>query len=78
MEPVADKNNGHAKRARGVQASPAKLRAAQLAAGIKSQAELAKRIQQLEGLDKAPRSLVNRVFSGEQVDLLSLERVARV
>ncbi|MBU2071766.1 MAG: hypothetical protein KKA68_16140 [Gammaproteobacteria bacterium] len=77
MEPVADKNNGHAKRARGVQASPAKLRAAQLAAGIKSQAELAKRIQQLEGLDKAPRSLVNRVFSGEQVDLLSLERVAR-
>ncbi|NRQ41772.1 tetratricopeptide repeat protein [Rheinheimera sp. YQF-2] len=77
MEPVADKNNGHGKRARGVQASAAKLRAAQLAAGIKSQAELAKRIQQLEGLDKPPRSLVNRVFSGEQVDLLSLERVAR-
>jgi len=77
MEPVADKNNGHSKRARGVQASPAKLRAAQLSAGIKSQAELAKRIQQLESLDKPPRSLVNRVCSGEQVDLLSLERVAK-
>ncbi|MBU2113889.1 MAG: tetratricopeptide repeat protein [Gammaproteobacteria bacterium] len=77
MEPVADKNNGHAKRARGVQASAAKLRAAQVSAGIKSQAELAKRIQQLEGLDKPPRSLVNRVCSGEQVDLLSLERVAK-
>ena len=77
MEPVADKNNGHSKRVRGVQASPAKLRSAQLAAGIKSQAELSKRIQQLEGLDKPPRSLVNRVCSGEQVDLLSLERVAK-
>lgn len=77
MEPVADKNSGHGKRARGVQASAAKLRAAQLAAGLKSQAELAKRIQQLEGLDKPPRSLVNRVCSGEQVDLLSLERVAK-
>jgi len=77
MEPVADKNSSHNKRARGVQASPAKLRAAQLAVGIKSQAELAKRIQQLEGLEKAPRSLVSRVCSGEQVDLLSLERVAK-
>lgn len=77
MEPVADKNNGQAKRARGVQASPAKIRAALLAAGIKSQTELAKLIQLNEGLDKPPRSLVNRVCSGEQVDILSLERVAK-
>ncbi|ALS98089.1 tetratricopeptide repeat protein [Lacimicrobium alkaliphilum] len=65
------------KRARGVQASPAKLRAAQLAAGIKSQTEVARRIQDAEGLDKLPRTMVNRVFRGGSVDPVSIERVAR-
>lgn len=67
----------NSKRERGVQASPAKLRAAMLAAGIKSQIEVAKRIQDAEDLDKLPRTLVNRVFRGEAVDPVSIERVAR-
>ncbi|GGD63308.1 helix-turn-helix domain-containing protein [Lacimicrobium alkaliphilum] len=66
------------KRARGVQASPAKLRSALLAAGIKSQTEVARRIQVSEGLKKIPRTMVNRVFRGESVDPVSIERVARV
>ena len=64
-------------RARGIRASRPKLRSAQLAAGFKSQAEVVDKIQIIEGLNKAPRSLVNRVFRGDAVDPLSIERVAK-
>lgn len=64
-------------RARGIKASPAKLRAAQLACGFKSQAEIALEIQRLEELDTSPRTMVGRVFRGEAVDPISLERVAK-
>ena len=64
-------------RSRGIRASQQKLRTAQLAAGFKSQAEVVDKIQQIEGLKKAPRSLVSRVFRGESVDPLSIERVAK-
>ena len=69
--------NKDAKRKRGVQASPAKLRKALIEAGIKTQAELAEKIADLEGLDNPPRGLVNKVFQGKAVDVVSLERVAR-
>ncbi|GAC33173.1 tetratricopeptide repeat protein [Paraglaciecola polaris] len=64
-------------RSRGIRASQQKLRTAQLAAGFKSQAEVVDKVQSIEGLDKAPRSLVSRVFRGEPVDPLSIERVAK-
>lgn len=62
-------------RERGVIASQVKLREAMAKAGIRSKTELARRIQDTEGLEKLPRSLVTRVFS-QPVDLKSLERVA--
>lgn len=65
------------KRKRGIQASPVKLRKALVDAGIKTQAELAEKIADLEGLENAPRGLVNKIFRGQAVDLVSLERVAR-
>jgi tetratricopeptide (TPR) repeat protein len=65
------------KRIRGVQASPSKLRSALSESGLKSQTQVAQRIQQAEKADKLPRSLVNRVFSGETVDPISIERVAK-
>jgi len=65
------------KRVRGVQASPIKLRVALNNSKFKSQNEVAKRIQELESLEKLPRSLVNRVFSGETVDPISIERLAK-
>ncbi|MDP5131951.1 MAG: hypothetical protein NWQ54_13780 [Paraglaciecola sp.] len=68
----------HAKnRARGIKASPAKLRAAQHESGFKSQTEIAVEIQRLENLDSPPRTMVGRVFRGEAVDPISLERVAK-
>jgi tetratricopeptide (TPR) repeat protein len=63
-------------RSRGIRASQPKLRTALLSAGFKSQADVVEKIQALENLDKAPRSLVSRVFRGESVDPLSIERVA--
>lgn len=64
-------------RIRGVRASRVKLNRAMAEAGIKTQAALAERIADLEGLDSAPKDLVNRVFRGKWVEPLSLERVAR-
>ncbi len=64
-----------ASRERGVIASQIKLNQAMAQAGIRSKTELARKIQEIEGLDKIPRSLVSRVFS-QPVDLKSLERVA--
>lgn len=64
-------------RIRGVRASRVKLNRAMAEAGIKTQAALAERIADLEGIDSAPKDLVSRVFRGKWVDPLSLERVAR-
>ncbi|GAC19240.1 tetratricopeptide repeat protein [Paraglaciecola arctica] len=64
-------------RSRGIRASQKKLRAALLAAGFKSQTEVSDKIQKIEGLKKPPRSLVRRVFHGDSVDPLSIERVAK-
>ncbi|REL28511.1 tetratricopeptide repeat protein [Thalassotalea euphylliae] len=74
----ADTGSHNKNRARGVKASPLKLRAALNAKGLKSQAEVAEAIRQQEGLAKPPRTLVGRVFRSEAVDPVSIERVARV
>jgi len=64
-------------RRRGVRASRVKLAEALTAAGIKTQAALAERIADLEGLDTAPRDAVYRVFRQQPVDMHTLTRVAR-
>ena len=79
MNDDKDRAGQRADRRRGVRASPAKLNQA-LAAGDlarKTQAALADRIAEIEGLDTAPKDLVSRVFRGVPVDAQSLERVAR-
>ena len=48
-----------ASRERGVIASQIKLNQAMAQAGIRSKTELARKIQEIEGLDKLPRSLVS-------------------
>ncbi|HEY0938789.1 MAG TPA: hypothetical protein VGE08_01725 [Steroidobacter sp.] len=64
-------------RRRGVRASRHKLTRALTAAGLKTQAALAERIADIEGLDSAPRDIVSRVFREQPVDLTTLERIAR-
>jgi tetratricopeptide (TPR) repeat protein len=64
-------------RRRGVRASRQKLTRALAASGFKTQAALAERIADLEGLDAAPKDVVNRVFREQAVDPTTLERVAR-
>lgn len=64
-------------RRRGVRASRHKLTRALTAAGLKTQAALAERIADLEGLDAAPRDIVSRVFREQPVDPTTLERIAR-
>ncbi|WP_129775215.1 tetratricopeptide repeat protein [Peristeroidobacter soli] len=64
-------------RRRGVRASRQKLTRALTAAGFKTQAALAERIADLEGLDAAPKDVVNRVFREQPVDPATLERLAR-
>ncbi|MEX2258036.1 MAG: tetratricopeptide repeat protein [Woeseia sp.] len=46
-------------------------------AGLRTQAALAERIADLEGLEAAPRDIVNRVFREQPVDSQTIERVAR-
>ncbi len=64
-------------RHRGVRASRAKLTHALTEAGLKTQASLAERIADIEGLDSAPKDAVNRVFRELPVDPTTVERVAR-
>jgi tetratricopeptide (TPR) repeat protein len=45
--------------------------------GLKTQVALAERIADIEGLDSAPKDLVNRVFRELPVEPVTLERVAR-
>jgi len=46
-------------------------------AGFRTQVALAERIAELEGLDAAPKDIVNRVFRELPVEFTTLERVAR-
>ena len=62
---------------RGVKASRIKLEQYMSIAGIKSQAELARKIADNEELDSEPKDLVNRVFRQKNVEHHSLERVAK-
>jgi tetratricopeptide (TPR) repeat protein len=64
-------------RKRGIRASRARLTHALTAAGLRTQAALAERIADLEGLESAPRDLVNRAFRELPVELQSLERIGR-
>jgi len=70
-------NRSRQSRKRGVRASRPKLYRALTAAGLRSQAELAERIADIEGLDSAPKSIVSRVFRELPVEPQTLERVAR-
>jgi len=64
------------KRRRGIRASNTRLTRAMLDAGLKTQAALADRIADLEGLDSAPRDLISRAFRELPVEARSLERIA--
>ncbi len=64
-------------RRRGVRASRARLTHALTEAGFRTQAALAERIADLEGLENAPKDLVNRAFRELPVELQTLERIAR-
>lgn len=64
-------------RRRGVRASRARLQQALAETGMRTQAALAERIADLEGLDAVPKDLVSRAFRGQPVDPQSLERIAR-
>jgi tetratricopeptide (TPR) repeat protein len=60
-----------------VTASRRKLVHALTEAGLKTQAALAERIADLEGLEAAPKDIVNRAFRELSVDPLTIERIAR-
>lgn len=64
-------------RKRGVRASRVRLAHALTEAGLRTQAALAERIADLEGLDAAPKDLVSRLFRERPVEPQTLERVAR-
>ena len=64
-------------RNRGIRASRTKLAHALTEAGLKTQVALAERIADIEGLETAPKDVVNRVFRELPVDPTTVERVAR-
>ena len=68
---------GGPQRRRGVRASRARLVHALTEAGLKTQAALAEKIADIEGLDSVPKDVVNRVFRELPVDPTTVERVAR-
>ncbi len=67
----------HTQRKRGVRASRARLTHALAEAGLRTQAALADRIADLEGLHTAPKDVVSRVFRELPVEPQTLERLAR-
>lgn len=73
---MGDRNKPRNRR-RGVRASRIKLHRSLAEKGLKTQAALAERIAELEGLDAAPTDIVNKVFREQAVDPQTLERVAR-
>lgn len=66
-----------ASRRRGITASRARLTRALTDAGLRTQAALAERIADLEGLDTPPRDVVSRAFREMPVDAQTVERIAR-
>ncbi len=71
-------NTDPAGKRRGIRASRTKLEHALAKSSLprKTQAALANRIADLEGLEAAPKDLVSRVFREQPVDPQSIERVA--
>ncbi len=72
---MSQARSGH--RNRGVRASRARLAHALTEAGLRTQAALAERMADIEGLDSAPKDVVSRVFRELPVDPMTIERVAR-
>ena len=64
------------RRQRGIKASPYKLTHARKAAGFASQAAVAEKIAELEGLENPPKDVVNRAFRGVKVSPDTIERLA--
>jgi tetratricopeptide (TPR) repeat protein len=64
------------KRKRGIRASRAKLEAAMIKLGFETQAELANKIAELEGIEKPPKDLVSKVFREQAVSTHNLARIA--
>ncbi len=75
QSPVQKNKNAHRKR--GVRASRARLTAALTRAGLRTQAALAERIADLEGLDAPPKDAVSRLFRELPVEAVTLARAAR-
>ncbi len=73
---TANDSNHQTHRRRGVRASRAKLTHALTEAGLRTQAALSERIADLEGLETAPKDLVNRAFRELPVDPQTLDRIA--
>ncbi len=71
-------DTGQARRHRGVRADRTRLTAALAASDLpkKTQAALAERIADMEGLENVPRDLVSRIFREQAVDAQSIARVA--
>ena len=65
-------------RKRGIRASRERLEMALLKAGIRTQAALAERMAEAEGLSSPPKDTVNRVFREEPVSPATLARIARI
>ncbi len=65
------------KRKRGIRASREKLEAALINSGFHSQAALANQMAIDEGLEKAPKDLVNKVFREQAVSTHNLARIAK-
>lgn len=64
------------KRKRGIKASREKLEVAMIAAGFETQSDLARRIAELEGIEKPPKDLVSKVFRELAVSTHNLTRIA--
>lgn len=63
-------------RKRGIKASREKLERVMLDQGIETQAALAQKMAQLEGIERPPKDLVNKVFREQAVSTHNLTRVA--
>lgn len=71
-------DTGKANRKRGIIASRAKLENAMLAAGVRTQMELAERIAAAEQAGSVPKDMVSRAFRQVPIDPKSLQRIAAV
>jgi tetratricopeptide (TPR) repeat protein len=69
-------DSSRTRRQRGIKASPQKLTRARKAAGFASQAAVAEKIADMEGLDNPPKDVVNRAFRGVKVSQDTIDRLA--